>query len=116
MIHEDEANVGSDILHLWPSLALVNCINTAITWLLQMHFSTIISNPPFQKVLPQRFWNTNKYFPKMVQPITVYPQAGGEDYVLVSEAIALLASKKEINSNVSLPSLEFSTGAVDDTD
>lgn len=52
----------------------------------------------------------------MVQPITVYPQAGGEDYVLVSEAIALLASKKEFNSNISLPSLEFSTGAVGDTD
>ena len=40
MIHEEEANVGSDILHLWPSLAVVN---TAITWLLQMQFSRIIS-------------------------------------------------------------------------
>lgn len=61
-------------------MALLNCINTAITWLLQRQFSRIISNPPYQKGFlkdyPCMLFLPEHYFKKdwgMVNPITVNP-------------------------------------------
>lgn len=52
----------------------------------------------------------NNYFPKMIQPITVNPNAVGKDYILVSTT--LLTSPKEMNSNIIIHFLDTHADAI----
>lgn len=92
-------------------MALLNCINTAITWLLQRQFSGIISNPPYQKGFlkdyPCMLFLPEHYFKKdwgMVNPITVNPLLY---FSRLQVKIFCSSKKKQMTSN---------TGLLTDTD